>query len=48
MDSTQPTTAMLGIEHSLDGGSALDRTGISLVSDAMNNLFWPGRLGRPG
>ncbi len=41
---TQPTTAMLGIEHELDGGAALDRTALTLMSDAMDNLVWPGRL----
>lgn len=43
-DGTQPTTAMLGIDHTLDGGKALDRTALSLMSDAMNNLMLPGRL----
>ena len=41
---TQDTTAMLGLEHRLDGGSALDRTGLMLMSDAMANLLLPGRL----
>ncbi|MCC6783015.1 MAG: TolC family protein [Planctomycetes bacterium] len=40
----QPTTAMLGVEHELDGGAALDRTALTLMSDAMDNLVWPGRL----
>lgn len=44
-DGTQPTTAMIGIDHELDGGKAIDRTGISLMSDTMNNLMVPGRLG---
>lgn len=43
-DGTQPTTAMLGIDHTLDGGKALDRTALSLMSDAMNNLMLPQRL----
>lgn len=43
-DSTQPTTAMFGVEHRLDGGAALDRTAWMLMSDAMNNLLWPGKL----
>lgn len=43
-DGTQPTTAMLGLDHTLDGGKALDRTALSLMSDAMNNLMLPGRL----
>ncbi|MEZ5967330.1 MAG: TolC family protein [Planctomycetota bacterium] len=42
--ATQPTTAMVGLEHRLDGGAALDRTGLVLMSDAMNNLLLPGRL----
>jgi outer membrane protein TolC len=46
--ATQDTTAMLGVEHRLDGGSALDRTGVMLMSDAMNNLLWPGRLASRG
>jgi outer membrane protein TolC len=41
---TQDTTAMLGLEHRLDGGSALDRTGLMLMSDTMANLLLPGRL----
>ncbi len=41
---TQDTTAMLGAQHRLDGGSALDRTGLALMNDAMNNLLLPGRL----
>jgi len=44
-DGTQPTTAAVGLVHRFDGGSALDRTGLSLASDAMNNLVAPGRLG---
>jgi outer membrane protein TolC len=47
-DSTQATTAMVGLEHTFDGGSALDRTAISLASEAMNNIVWPGRLGSQG
>lgn len=46
--STQPTTAMVGLEHRLDGGAALDRTGLMLMSDAMNNILWPGRLAAAG
>ncbi len=46
--STQPTTAMLGVEHTLDGGAALDRTALLLMSDAMRNLLWPGRLAAQG
>jgi outer membrane protein TolC len=46
--STQPTTAMVGLEHRLDGGAAIDRTGLMLMSDAMNNIVWPGRLGTAG
>jgi len=41
---TQPTTAMLGLEHRLDGGAALERTALMLMSDAMNNLLLPGAL----
>ncbi|MBK8979873.1 MAG: TolC family protein [Planctomycetes bacterium] len=47
-DATQSTTAMVGIEHRLDGGDALDRTGLALASDAMNNIVWPGRLASQG
>lgn len=42
--STQPTTAMVGLQHTLDGGAALDRTALLVMSDAMRNLLWPGRL----
>ncbi|MBX3463004.1 MAG: TolC family protein [Planctomycetes bacterium] len=42
---TQDSTAMLGLEHRLDGGSALDRTGLMLMSDTMANVLVPGRLG---
>ncbi|MGE3172783.1 MAG: TolC family protein [Planctomycetota bacterium] len=42
--ASQDTTAMTGLEHRLDGGAALDRTGLMLMSDAMNNLLLPGRL----
>jgi outer membrane protein TolC len=42
--STQPTTAMVGLEHTLDGGAALDRTALFVMTDAMRNLLWPGRL----
>lgn len=41
---TQDTTAMVGVEHRLDGGAVLDRTAGMLMSDAMNNLVLPGRL----
>jgi outer membrane protein TolC len=47
-DSTQPTTAMFGITHELGYGTTLDRTGIALMSDAMDNVLWPGRLGSQG
>lgn len=46
--STQATTAMVGAQHVLDGGDALDRTVFQLATDAMNNLVWPGRLGSQG
>jgi outer membrane protein TolC len=42
--ATQDTTAMLGLEHRLDGGDALARSGLMLMSDAMANLLLPGRL----
>lgn len=42
--ATQDTTAMLGLEHTLDGGSALDRTGLMLMTDTMANWMFPGRL----
>lgn len=43
-DGSQPTTAMVGLQHTLDGGAALDRTVLSVLSDAMRNLLWPGRV----
>lgn len=46
--SMQDSTAMIGVEHRLDGGSALDRTGLMLMTDTMNNLLWPGRLASRG
>jgi outer membrane protein TolC len=46
--STQDTTAMLGVEHRTGGGSAFDRTGLALMSDAMNNVLMPGRLAARG
>ncbi len=46
--ATQDTTAMLGVQHRLDGGKALDRSALALMSDAMNNLLLPGRLQRRG
>jgi outer membrane protein TolC len=42
--ATQDTTAMIGLEHTLDGGSALDRTGLMLMTDTMANWVLPGRL----
>ena len=42
--ATQDTTPMLGVEHTLDGGSALDRTGLMLMTDTMANWVLPGRL----
>lgn len=46
--STQDATAMLGAEHRFAGGDALDRTGLMLMSDTMNNLLLPGRLAARG
>lgn len=46
--STQPTTAMIGLDHTLDGGAALDRTALFVMTDAMRNLLWPGRLQAQG
>lgn len=46
--STQRSTAMVGIEHTLDGGAALDRTVFQLMSDTMNNIMWPGRMADEG
>lgn len=43
-DGSQPTTAMVGLQHTLDGGAALDRSVLSVMSDAMRNLLWPGRV----
>ena len=43
-DGSQPTTAMVGLQHTLDGGAALDRTVLSVLSDAMRNVLWPGRV----
>jgi len=42
--ATQDTTAMVGVSHRLDGGAFLDRSALTLASDAMNNLLLPGRL----
>lgn len=42
--ATQDTTAMLGVEHTLDGGAALDRTGLMLMTDTMANWAFPGRM----
>lgn len=46
--ATQDTQPMLGIEHTLDGGAALDRTGLMLMTDTMANFVAPGRLGDRG
>ncbi len=40
----QDTVPMLGVEHTLDGGAALDRTGLMLGTDSMANWLLPGRL----
>ncbi|MBZ0154043.1 MAG: TolC family protein [Planctomycetes bacterium] len=46
--STQATTAMVGLEHTLDGGSALDRTALLLMNNTMAMILWPGRLEAQG
>lgn len=46
--ATQDTQPMLGVEHTLDGGAALDRTGLMLMTDTMANFVAPGRLGDRG
>ena len=46
--STQATTAMVGLEHTLDGGSALDRTAVLLMNNTMAMILWPGRLEAQG
>lgn len=42
--ATQDTTAMLGVEHTFDGGAAIDRTGLMAMTDTMANFVFPGRL----
>ncbi len=46
--STQPTTAMVGLEHVLDGGAALDRTALLVMNNPMAMILWPGRLEAQG